>query len=304
MSSNCNLYDILEYILYLKKSEIRELSFIKTESALKTFLTKKKYDQINRDFCGFKALIPALEKLEDYINKEVDDETNIEEIHRNTNGTQIKKLMNVPNYDQTMKNFYNSKFFIRFKAGKDKMISIRLNENWMSPNLDVPLIPGSLLNAVPFLELSESYNDTLKEKIKKLLENGERITEAVISEKMDEVDMSDFSWNPTTEQAYSVFRSYYHFDPTNSNNNGLHVLILEADENNFGGSPVPVHPVKNIENDLFKLGIKKDEKHPNIRIKVNKFDGKSFDCDLFVKQQKLFSFFLFLRPTPHIQSHK
>ena len=268
--------DALEWCFTcLSKTDRTKLAAIKTEENLTSFL--KKFDLSPN--CYIKAIIPTLYKLQNFINS-INDETNISEIIRNSSdGTSIKRLMNVPNYSQTMKNFYSAEFFITFRLGTDICIAIRENENWNSPKIDIPINESVIYNEVPFISLKQELNrytiQYIKENFIKDETSEGQLTQDIIDQYKYRVDFSKFKWQPTYEQAVSLFEKFYRFNPCQSHNNGLYVLILELNEKIFGQAIVPVHPIKTIETELAKAGIKKSNSKPNLYIKpIGIKDGK------------------------------
>lgn len=282
---NSNL-DALEWALKLSKSDRTKLSFIKTERELESFCAK--LDKVYNKY--IMAVVPALFHLQNYINK-IDNECNIKEIFRNNNSTAIKNLRNVANFSRTMENFYSAGLFIKFDLGKDKCIAIRENENWNSPNIDSKIVPSLTFNEVPFANIKLELRKYIEEHIRELVKvEDETIPNDVYEKYKNQVDLKDFKWKPTKEQAYSIFEAIYGFDPRYSRNNGLHVIILELKESNFGQGPVPVHPIKNIENELFNAGISKGNSNPNLEIKILRFSGNTFKCNLLCNGKFLHAF--------------
>ena len=283
--------DALEWCFTcLSKTDRTKLAAIKTEENLISFL--KKYNLSPN--CYIKAIIPALYKLQNFINS-INDETNISEIVRDSsNGTSIKRLMNVPNYSQTMKNFYSSEFFITFRLGTDICIAIRENENWHAPKIDIPINENTFYNEIPFNSLYKELNEYtinyIKENFIKTELSEDNLSQDIIDQYKFRVDFSKFIWKPTHEQAVSLFEKFYRFNPQQSNNNGLYVLILELNEKFFGQAIVPVHPIKTIETELAEAGIKKSNNKPNLYIKpIVIKDGKIFG-ELYCETKLLKSF--------------
>lgn len=286
---NSNL-DALEWCFTcLSKSDRTQLAAIKTEAALKSFLSK--FGLTPNSY--IKAIIPALYRLQEFINS-IDNETNISEIIRDSsNGSAIKRLANVPNFSQTMKNFYSSNFFINFRLGTDICIAIRENENWHSPKIDIPVNETVIYNEEPFgilrQELKQYTIDYIKQNIIKT-DIPEDELEGLIAKYRADVNFSKFKWSPTFEQAVSIFKKFYRFNPCQSNNNGLYVIILELKESTFGKAIVPVHPIKTIETTLTEYGIKKSNNKPNLYIKPIRISGEKIYGELYCNSHKLKKF--------------
>ena len=282
--------DALEWcFICLSKTDRTKLAAIKSETELNSFL--KKYNKTSNQY--IKAVIPALYELQNFINS-IDNETNIDEIIRDSsNGSAIKRYANVPNFSQTMKNFYSAKFFINFRLGTDICIAIRENENWNSPKIDIPITENVFYDKVPFNELREELNqytlNYIRENFVKDYASDESSIE-LIEKYRNLVNYSKFIWKPTFKQAVSIFEKYYRFNPCQSHNNGLYVLILELNESNFGHVIVPVHPIKTIETELYNAGIKKSNSKPNLYIKPNGIRDRKIYGILYCNGNKLKEF--------------
>lgn len=278
----------------LSKVERHEVMNIKSESRLDSFLEKHNICCDCKDL--FKATIPVLPELLKYINK-IDNETNIVDVLFDTNGTYVKKLRNVKNFDQTMKNFYRAPMFVQFKLGTDKLIALRLNENWMSPGLDVPLVHSKTVDQSVFEDIISSYFEHCSEKIRGTTRNEEfDLSVDYVTKHLNEIDCSDFVLNLNNDHCCELFKSYYGFDPRRSNNNGLYVLILEVDPKSFGSDEPPVHEVDNVEMQLSKLGIRKDNPGIKFTSKVLKSNGKEFTVSIGVSSKELFETKIILSP--------
>jgi hypothetical protein len=281
--------DALEWALSLSKTDRTKLAAIKTKAELDSFIKYTGVTCVSSSY--IKAVIPAIYKLQDFINKEVDNENNIDEIIRDASfGGKIKRLRNVSNFSQTMKNFYTAPFFICFNLGSDKCIAIRENENWNAPNKDIPIVPTNIINQIPFIDLINNVNEYIDNKIKVAYKiESDTVPVDIHNLYRNSISLSSFKFKFTQEQAREIFKSYYGFDPYYSNNNGLYVLILELKEKNFGGAPTPVHSISNVETDLNLAGIKKSNKTPEFKIKINGISGQTLNCSLYC-EKFLFNF--------------
>ena len=278
----------------LSKTERHEVMNIKNESVLDSFIKKHDICCDCKDL--FKATIPVLPELLKYINK-VDNETNIYDVLFDTNGTYVKKLRNVANFDQTMKNFYRAPMFVQFKLGTDKLIALRLNENWMSPGLDVPLVHRKDVDQSVFEDVINSFFKHCSDKIREANKQEEfDLDRSYVEKHMNEIDCSDFVLKLNNEQCCSLFKSYYGFDPRRSNNNGLYVLILEVDPKNFGSDEPPVHEVDNVEMQLSKLGIRKNNPSIKLSHQVLSSNGKESIVSIGISSKELFKVKIILSP--------
>lgn len=288
MTRFSHLKEALAWVLLLDRTTRHYLSNIKTESVLKSFLNKHSIDESS--LCYFKAIVPTLKSLIDYINK-IDSETNVLEILFDSQCSAIRQFRNLSNFTQTMKNFSTADMFIRFRLGTDKCIALRFNENWNSPRLDVPIVPGTNLNQVVFEDLIWSYKKFCAEA---LIEGSETeydkkiINDQFIQDNLHKIDQTKFKYEFNQEQLIALFESYYGFNPKQSNNNGLYVLILELYEDEFGVSDVPVHEVDNVEMTLSKLGIRKDNPTVKFDYEVSKFSNGRFELTIKLNGQRLF----------------
>lgn len=281
--------DALEWALTLSKTDRTKLAAIKTSEELNDFISQQDIVCVSSSY--IKAVIPAIYKLQDFINKEVDNENNIDEIIRDASfGGKIKRLRNVSNFSQTMKNFYTAPFFICFNLGTDKCIAIRENENWNSPNKDIPIVPTNIINQIPFTNLINEVNKYIDDKIKVIHKiESDTVPLDIHNLYRSSISLKSFNFEFTQAQAREIFKTYYGFDPYYSNNNGLYVLILELKEKNFGRAPTPVHIVSNIENIINKAGIKKSNTHPKFKIVVNGIFEQTLNCSLYC-EKFLFNF--------------
>lgn len=255
------ILEALSIVILLKKPARKALSLIRSESELITFLNEANIEVTEETIKSFKAIIPTIYNLTKYIN-DIDSEGNLKELYFDNQGTKIKRLRNVGQFDSTMKTFYHADCFIAFKLGIDKLIALRFNENWNSPPKDMPLL---------------GYNGLL---------NG---CDSIIEQLKNNEDLNTLSW--TKEQLYNIFEKLYGFNPAHSANNGLYTLILELDESNFGKNLVPVHPISNIESSLVNAGISKNTK-PNLSLKYIKTNADKHYFDLYNKTNKLKSIIL------------
>ena len=283
-----HLKEALAWTLFLDRTTRHYLSSVKTESVLKSFLSKHSIDESNLGL--FKAIVPALKSLIDYINK-IDSETNILEILFDSECSAIRQFRNLSNFTQTMKNFSTADMFIRFRLGTDKCLALRFNENWNSPRLDVPVVPGTDLNQAVFEDLIWSYKKFCANALSEELETEHDnmiISDQFIQDNLHKIDQTKFEYEFNQEQLTALFESYYGFNPKQSNNNGLYVLILELHEDEFGGSGVPVHEVDNVEMTLSKLGIRKDNPRIKFDYEVSKFSNGRFELVIKLNGRKLF----------------
>lgn len=282
-----DITETLKFVLELSKTNRNKLAMIKTETALKSFLAKFKISPTSETTKSFKAVIPAIYKLQRFIN-EIDKETNIKEIlMAPVTGDILKRYRNVPNFAKTMKNFETAPLYIRFLSNKAKVIAIRINENWKSPKKDLPLVVKNRVTLITFNEFRNKFIEFEIEQLKTFLktDNLSDIPETTIKSAQTEIKYDSFQFEDclTNIQAYEIFKILYKFDPTKSNNNGLYVLVLELKEKFFkSGSRVPVHEVKTVETKLSRLGISKDNSNPNIFLKFKKLDNKIFYFDLMI----------------------
>lgn len=276
-------------IFLLKKQYRNTLALIRKESDLISFLKKISVKISENNIKTFKAVIPTIFKLQDFLNQ-IDSELNVKDVLLENKGTYLKKFRNVPNFSRTMSVFDSADAYITFVSGIDKVVALRYNENWNSPKKDTPIITnqGKILNT--FDKLQEDWNDYIKTEIQKILKQDIEITAELISKNLSKIKMDKFEAKFDYKNAVEVFEHYYGFNPGHSNNNGLYTLILEVDEKNFGGQLRPVHEIKNIESELVKAGISKKNKKPKLFINFEKIKGTTLYCSLYCEKTKLKDF--------------
>lgn len=276
-------------IFLLKKQYRNTLALIKKESDLISFFKRIGVKTSENNIKVFKAVIPTIFKLQDFLNQ-IDSEFNIKDVLLENKGTYLKKFRNVPNFSRTMSVFDTADAYIIFASGIDKVVALRYNENWNSPKKDTPIITnqGKILNT--FDKLREDWNDYIKTEIQKILKQDVEITADLISKNLSKIKMDEFEVKFDYKNAVEIFEHYYGFNPEHSNNNGLYTLILEVNEKNFGGQLRPVHEIKNIESDLVKAGISKKNKKPKLVINFEKIKGTTLYCSLYCGKNKLKNF--------------
>lgn len=281
--------EAFKIIFLLKKQYRNTLALIRKESDLILFLKKISVKISENNIKTFKAVIPAIFKLQDFLNQ-IDSELNVKDILLENKGTYLKKFRNVPNFSRTMSVFDSADAYITFVSGIDKVVALRYNENWNSPKKDTPIITnqGKILNT--FDKLQEDWNDYIKTEIQKILKQDVEITAELISKNLPKIKMDKFEAKFDYNNAIEIFEYYYRFNPERSNNNGLYTLILEVNEKNFGGQLRPVHEIKNIESDLVKAGISKKNKKPKLFINFEKIKGTTLYCSLYCEKTKLKDF--------------
>lgn len=281
--------EAFKIIFLLKKQYRNTLALIRKESDLIPFLKKIGVKTSENNIKAFKAVIPAIFKLQDFLNQ-IDSELNVKDVLLEDKGTYLKKFRNVPNFSRTMSVFDSADAYITFVSGIDKVVALRYNENWNSPKKDTPIITnqGKILNT--FDKLQEDWNDYIKIEIQKILKQDVEITAELISKNISKIKMDKFEVKFDYNNAVEIFEHYYGFNPKHSNNNGLYTLILEVNEKNFGGQLRPVHEIKNIESDLVKAGISKKNKNPKLFINFEKIKGTTLYCSLYCEKTKLKDF--------------
>lgn len=281
--------EAFKIIFLLKKQYRNTLALIRKESDLISFLKKISIKTSENNIKTFKAVIPTIFKLQDFLNQ-IDSELNVKDVLLENKGTYLKKFRNVPNFSRTMSVFDSADAYITFVSGIDKVVALRYNENWNSPKKDTPIITnqGKILNT--FDKLQEDWNDYIRTEIQKILKQDIEITAELISKNLPKIKMDKFEAKFDYNNAIEIFEHYYGFNPKRSNNNGLYTLILEVDEKNFGGQLRPVHEIKNIESDLVKAGISKKNKKPKLFINFEKIKGTTLYCSLYCEKTKLKDF--------------
>lgn len=280
--------EVFKTIFLLKKQYRNILALIRKESDLISFLKKISVKTSENNIKTFKAVIPTIFKLQDFLNQ-IDSELNVKDVLLENKGTYLKKFRNVPNFSRTMSAFDSADAYITFVSGIDKVVALRYNENWNSPKKDTPIInQGKILNT--FDKLQEDWNIYIKAEIQKILKQDVEITAELISKNLPKIKMDKFEAKFDYNNAIEIFEHYYGFNPERSNNNGLYTLILEVDEKNFGGQLRPVHEIKNIESELVKAGISKKNKKPKLFINFEKIKGTTLYCSLYCEKTKLKDF--------------
>ena len=281
--------EAFKIIFLLKKQYRNTLALIRKESDLILFLKKIGVKTSENNIKTFKAVIPTIFKLQDFLNQ-IDSELNIKDVLLENKGTYLKKFRNIPSFSRTMSVFDSADAYITFVSGIDKVVALRYNENWNSPKKDTPIITnqGKILNT--FDKLQEDWNDYIKTEIQKILKQDVEITAELISKNLPKIKTDKFEAKFDYNNAIEIFEHYYGFNPERSNNNGLYTLILEVDEKNFGGQLRPVHEIKNIESDLVKAGISKKNKKPKLFINFEKIKGTTLYCSLYCEKTKLKDF--------------
>lgn len=282
--------EAFKIIFLLKKQYRNTLALIRKESDLILFLKKIGVKISENNIKTFKAVIPTIFKLQDFLNQ-IDSELNVKDVLLENKGTYLKKFRNVPNFSRTMSVFDSAAAYITFVSGIDKVVALRYNENWNSPKKDTPIRftnQGKILNT--FDKLLESWNDYIKIEIQKIFKQDIEITAELISKNLPKIKMDKFEAKFDYNNAIEIFEHYYGFNPERSNNNGLYTLILEVDKKNFGGQLRPVHEIKNIESDLVKAGISKKNKKPKLFINFEKIKGTTLYCSLYCEKTKLKDF--------------
>lgn len=293
------ILDALKFALELKKADRTRLAMIKSESNLKKFLTKHNIPETKETIKSFKCVIPALYKLQKFIN-EIDNEINISEVLiAPVLGTVLKRFRNVPNFSRVMKNFERAALYIKFTTTKAKVIAIRFNENWKAPKKDAKLIIKNNAILTTFNLFKNKFIEYQTNQIKGLLKIDDlnKVAEEQIRLAKLEIKYNEFPFAEylTLEQAIEIFKLIYGFNPTRSNNNGLYVLILELKEKFFNaGTKPPVHEVNTVETKLAKAGILKTNTKPNLYLKFIKAEDSTFYFSLMNDNNKLNDFMLII----------